>query len=76
MKEGYNPKWTPITELPKHRGYYECYFPDSKTYCEHHSERWFDGENFKSGSMWTFGSDKSGSKINKHISHWLYIGTP
>jgi len=69
-------EWTPITKLPERRGYYECYFPDSKAYEEHHSERWFNGKCFKAGSIWTFGSDKSGKDISKYISHWIEIGRP
>ena len=62
--------------LPDRIGYYQCYFPSSMAYEEHRSERWFDGKCFKSGSIWTFGSDKSGRDISEYISHWINVGLP
>ena len=66
-------------DLPKKEGFYECYFQESKEYGEHHSERWFDGNEFRSGNSWKFlWTDQRmyGKAITKYISHWMKIERP
>jgi len=66
-------------DLPKKEGFYECYFPESKVYKEHHSENWFDGNEFRDGDSWKiFYTDqrKYGRAITKYISHWMKIERP
>lgn len=72
-------EWNKIEDgLPPKEGFYECYFPESKMYEEHHDEYWFDGENFRSGDTFKFWTDTRmhGDAINKYISHWMKIERP
>lgn len=71
-------KWTEIEKaLPSKPGFYQCYFPESEIYSEHHSERWFDGNDFRYGASFSFTDARmKGKKINKYISHWMKIERP
>lgn len=74
-------RWKSIKTPPIKPGFYECYFPESQRYKEHHSEKWFDGESFLSGDVsfhnfFTFDTRKDGVKVNEYISHWMEIFPP